>query len=176
MPKSQLPTRNTHRVTIMQSFYYSMCAVRAAVSTQKSPFEYPHTICLDLPITPRAIICQSHSAWLVILTELQSCKVFNTPCALSEPQSAPKNHRSKIIVLYVCIRLSYLGLSFAKVTAPNSQYSQSYNHAKLLILLVRCQSRCQHPKNHRSNILILYDWIRLSHLGLSYAKVTAPNS
>ena len=69
-----------------------------------------------------------------------------TPCTLAEPLSAPKNHRSHTLLLYVWIHLSYLGQSCAKVTAHNSKYSQSYNHAKFLILHVRWQSRCQHPK------------------------------
>ena len=83
---------------------------------------------------------------LVLFSELQPCKVFNTPCTLTEPLSAPKNHRSHILLSYAWIHPSYLGQSFAKVTAPNSKYSQSYNHAKFLILHVHWQSRCQHPK------------------------------
>ena len=119
---------------------------RAAVSTQNSSITYPTVICLDSSIISRAIMCHSYSSYLEISTELQPCKVFNTPCTLAEPLSAPKNHRSHILLLYVWIHLSYLGQSFAKVTAPNSKYSQSYNHAKFLILDVRWQSRCQHPE------------------------------
>ena len=119
---------------------------RAAVSTQKPSITYHPVICLDSSIILRAIICQSYSSYLEKFTELQSCEVFNTPCTLAEPLSARKNHRSHILLLYVSIHLSYLGQSFAKVTAQNSKYSQSYNHAKFLILHVRWQSRCQHPK------------------------------
>ena len=119
---------------------------RAAVSTQNSPITYPFVIYLDSSIIPRAIMCPSYSSYLEIFTELQSCKVFNTPCTLAEPLSAPKNHRSHILLLYVSIHPSYLGQSFAKVTASESKYSQSYNHAKSLMLHVRWQSRCQHPK------------------------------
>ena len=119
---------------------------RAAVSTQKPSITYPPVICLDSSIIPRAIICQSYSSYLEIFTKLQPCKVFNTPCTLAEPLSAPKTHRSHILLLYVWIHLSYLGQSCAKVTAHISKYPQSYNHAKFLILHVHWQSRCQPPK------------------------------
>ena len=119
---------------------------RAAVSTQNSSIKYPTVICLDSSIIPRAIICESYSSQLEIFTELQPYKVLNTPCTLAEPLSTPKIHRSNIPLLYASIHLSYLGQSCAKVTAHNSKYSQSYNHAKFLILHVRWQSRCQHPK------------------------------
>ena len=93
---------------------------RAAVSTQKSSISYPSVICLDSSIISRAIICQSYSSYLEILTELQPYKVFNTPCTLAEPLPAPNNHRLNIIFLYASIHPSYQGQSFAKVTDSDS--------------------------------------------------------
>ena len=92
------------------------------------------------------------------------------------PLSAPKIHRSNILLLYVWIHPSHQGQSLAKVTESNSKYSQSYNHAKFLIIHVRWQCRCQHPKFILSNVLLLYASIHPSYQGQSLAKVTGSNS